>query len=492
MINMEKLATELTDAIIAYLSHKDVIHLSQTCHSLRAAAIPVLFHTVSMIWDGHVSRRCKPVQLLSALLQNAALASYIKCIELRTKKIPFNYSGVAPKPRVKDDLDSDQLGLFTAAINAMDLRCADNYLLTEDSFEIITTLLIYQCSNLRSLTLAAKLSNRNEFLAEVFQRLHAPRAENPHFENLSSVTTEYPRRRGVDYHERYELSANLFKKLFSLPTMRNLDVAFLCPLELRTKPTSRKQWQELEQEMLSDSYWSLIEPPISSHLTSLHLTTSSASGTTIRCLLQQTPSLESFRFECAMPTSVGSLNLREVKRGLDHVRSTLQCLWLSYELYADESAEPRSLTSVSEHSLGSFREYEQLTTLSVSLALVFGEIPPAEAPPLADIFPPHLKKWTVREDLWDYEVFNEWQVEHMKALFEAFIMDEERGCKTATPDLEHVVLDQREIGWTVCAYWGDDDETHDVAKLYEDRGIACTILAPYQFGASGRGYGDTD
>ena len=487
---MDNLATELTDAIIDYLSYKDVINLSLTCRSLRAAAIPMLFHTVSTIWDGHVSRRCKPVQLLSALLLNPALASYIKCIELRTKKIPFNYSGVPPKPRVKDDLDTDQLSFFTAAMNAMDLRCADNYLLTEDSFEMITTLLIYQCSNLRSLTLAAKFSNKNEFLAELIQRSYAPGAEDPHFGNLSCVTTEYPRRRGEKYHERYELSATLFKKLFSLPTMRTLDVAFLCPLEPRAKLTSRKEWQELEQEMLSDSYWPLIEPPISSRLTSLHLTTSSASGSTIRCLLQQTPSLESFRFECAMPTSVGSLNLREVKRGLDHVRSTLQRLWLSCEFYADQSAEPRSLTSVTEHSLGSFRKYEQLTILSVSLALIFGEVPPAKAPPLADVLPPHVKKWTVREDLWDYEVFQKWQPEDMKALFEAFINDDEKGYKNATPELEHVVLDQRDIGSAVCAYWDEDDESRDVSKLYEDKGIKCTILAPFQFGSSSRGYGE--
>jgi hypothetical protein len=75
-----------------------------------------------------------------------------------------------------------------------------------------------------------------------------------------------------------------------------------------------------------------------------------------------------------MPSSIGSLNLRKVKRGLDHVRSTLQHLFLSYEVYAGKSAELSGLTGVSEHSLGSLRESEQLTTLSVSLALVFGEI----------------------------------------------------------------------------------------------------------------------
>jgi hypothetical protein len=126
---------------------------------------------------------------------------------------------------------------------------------------------------------------------------------------------------------------------------------------------------------------------------------------------------------------IGSLNLREVKRGLYHVRSTLQHLFLSYEVYAGESAEPRGLTGVSEHSLGSLREYEQLTMLSVSLALVFGEIRPGQTPPLVDRVPPHLKKSTVREDLWDYEVFHGWQRQDIKVVFEAFIRTRKGGAR---------------------------------------------------------------
>jgi hypothetical protein len=251
---MDRRATELTDATITHLALENIISLSQTCHSLRAAAIPMLFRTVPMIWDGYVSRRCKPMQLLHTLLLNPALSSHVKCIELCTKKISFNYSGVAPKPRVKDNIDSDGLNLFTAATNAMELRCANSYVLTEDSFEIITTLLIYQCTNDRSLTLPAKFSNRNESLAELIERLQAPGTEHTHLENLSSVTIENPRRRGEPYPEGHELSAISFKKVFSLSTMRSLDIAFLGPLERRTKLTSRKQWQELEQEMSSDSY----------------------------------------------------------------------------------------------------------------------------------------------------------------------------------------------------------------------------------------------
>jgi hypothetical protein len=198
---MDRLATELTDATITHLALENIISLSQTCHSLRAAAIPMLFRTVSMIWDGYVSRRCKPMQLLHTLLLNPALSSHVKCIELCTKKIPFNYSEVAPKPRVKDNIDSNELNLFTAAINAKELRCANSYVLTEDSFEIIATLLIYQCTNDRSLTLPAKFSNRNESLAELIERLQAPGTEHTHFENLSSVTIENPRRRGEPYPE---------------------------------------------------------------------------------------------------------------------------------------------------------------------------------------------------------------------------------------------------------------------------------------------------
>jgi hypothetical protein len=85
---MDRLATELTDATITHLALENIISLSQTCHSLRSAAIPMLFRNVSMIWDGYVSRRCKPMQLLHTLLLNPALSSHVKCIELCTKKIP--------------------------------------------------------------------------------------------------------------------------------------------------------------------------------------------------------------------------------------------------------------------------------------------------------------------------------------------------------------------------------------------------------------------
>jgi hypothetical protein len=58
-----------------------------------------------------------------------------------------------------------------------------------------------------------------------------------------------------------------------------------------------------------------------------------------------------------------------------------------------------------------------------------------------------------------------------------------KGCKTATPELEYLVFDMREIWWSVGGYWGDEDESSDVADLFKIRGIKCTVLQPFEFGS---------
>ncbi|KAM5383478.1 hypothetical protein ACJZ2D_002171 [Fusarium nematophilum] len=117
------------------------------------------------------------------------------------------------------------------------------------------------------------------------------------------------------------------------------------------------------------------------------------------------------------------------------------------------------------------RGMNALTDLDISFPLLYGQIHPKDAQPLAEVLPPSLKRLTINDDLWHYDAFYEWQGEPPMALLRTFL---DGGWRTATPELTEFELDKMGNGWI----WYDDDGQQPLGQL-EDickrRGLKCLI-----------------
>jgi hypothetical protein len=130
-------------------------------------------------------------------------------------------------------------------------------------------------------------------------------------------------------------------------------------------------------------------------------------------------------------------------------------------------------------SLGTLAGFPSLTGLHISLSVLFGQVSPPDAPPLASVLPPHLQRLTIFDDLWNYDAYHQWNDGiAMMALFRVFLEGapgEEPCWKEAVSELKVFVLDMRNIGWAVEL---SQDDIRDLKRMAEAQGIICEVLEP--------------
>jgi hypothetical protein len=168
-----------------------------------------------------------------------------------------------------------------------------------------------------------------------------------------------------------------------------------------------------------------------------------------------------------------------LKQGLEHVRLTLADLTIRYSIFADEALDVESLSYVLHSSLGTLAAFSSLTGLHISLAVLFGQVSPPNAPPLASVLPPHLQRLTFFDDIWDYNAYYQWidGIEIM-ALLRVFLEGapgEEPCWKEATPELKVFVLDMSNNGWAVEL---SQKNIWDLKRMAETQEIICEVLEP--------------
>jgi hypothetical protein len=173
------------------------------------------------------------------------------------------------------------------------------------------------------------------------------------------------------------------------------------------------------------------------------------------------------------------LDLYVLKQGLEHVRLTLADINIRYSLFANEAPDVESLSRILTGSMGTFAAFPSLTSLHISPGVLFGQISPSDAPPLASVLPPHLQRLTIFDDLWDYNAYYEWiDGIAIMALFRVFLEGApgEGPCwKEAVPELKIFVLDMSNNRW---AGELSQEDIEDLKRMAEAQGMTCKVLEP--------------
>jgi hypothetical protein len=332
--------------------------------------------------------------------------------------------------------------------------------LEERDLGAVMALLLAQCNNLESLTMDVKfLAHNKDWVPAMFH--HAVTASGqlqiPKFDKLSQMTVT-------------AASTNTTETVllpFYLPNMRSLII------------TGMPESLGRDQEKSNHAFWPFPEEPQGEALSSLKLHSSFAAAGTLERLLQSSRNLSTLFYECFLPSSRSPLDLDVLKQGLDHVRLTLADLTIRYSLFADEALDVENLRRVLTGSLGTFAAFPSLTGLHISLGVLFGQISPSDAPPLASVLPPHLQRLTIFDDLWSYNAYYEWiDGIAMMALFRVFLQGapEEEPCwKEAVPELKVFVLDMSNNGWAVEL---SQEDIQELKQIAEAQGITCEVLEP--------------
>ncbi|KAF2735123.1 hypothetical protein EJ04DRAFT_511957 [Polyplosphaeria fusca] len=215
------------------------------------------------------------------------------------------------------------------------------------------------------------------------------------------------------------------------------------------------------------------KPKYAANVRSLHLATTAAPKV-VEGVLQQTSKLNTLNYQCMLPSSQTPLSLGYLRRGLGHTSTTLTHLTFRYDIEPDEAADVENLAIVLHQDLGSLQGLTALTHLNISLFVLFGQIEPNHAPPLAEVLPPKLRHLTINDDLWGYDAFCKWGGDDILAVFQRFF-GEGVAWKAATPELQEFVLDMRERGWEHGEDW-QPEQMDQIQSMFVTQGVRCSIL----------------
>jgi hypothetical protein len=326
--------------------------------------------------------------------------------------------------------------------------------------------IIAHCVQLESLELSMI------FFAMCFERLMEEELESKPkwMESLRRIRVMFdvPREEwvpGVFYPVQAEM-------IFYLPNVETI--------ELEHYDSRYPDYNQEDVESVAKEYWSFETPPVSEHLTTLRISSPSAEAPRLALILKQTPQLRIFELDCLQHPETWPFNLDRLKTGLDCVKATLTQLKIRYEVYFDAGycENVQDLVNVISGSLGSFREFQALIHLEISLHVLFGSENSLNGVffPLSAVLPPNLETLIIMDDLY---MFNDFQGyfedgDAMK-IFKRFLTGEEWDGYTwvpgagggeweeATPRLKRFVYDLRKRG-----EWGHERQGLKGEVLWED------------------------
>jgi hypothetical protein len=360
-------------------------------------------------------------------------------------------------------MDSSDRTLAKEKIQRLGLQDAaqwENAVLEERDLGAVMALLLAQCGNLESLTLDVEfIAHDKDWVSAMFRHAvtSSGQLQNPKFDKLSQMTVT----------------------MASTNTTETVLLPFYLPNIGLIIITDMPEILGKDQKKSNHAFWPLPEGPQGATLGSLKLHSSFAAAGTLERLLQSSSNLSNLFYECYLPSSRSPLDLDVLRIGLEHVRLTLADLTIRYSLFADEALDVESLSCILTGSLGTFAAFSSLTGLHISLGVLFGQISPSDAPPLASVLSPHLQRLTIFDDLWDYNAYYKWiDGIAIMTLFRVFLEGapgEEPCWKKAVPELKVFVLDMNNKGWAVEL---SQEDIEDFERTAEAQGIICEVLEP--------------
>jgi hypothetical protein len=476
------LAQELKDAIIIYLSLSDKVNLSASCKAWRAATLSDIYSHITMTWkyDFSDEREESPniTSLLLSLIRRPSLTDHLKSLSLYAVSYWQRRKGgriESRRPSIKHHFDEDAVSLLEKTVKDSHLPHPELWLqatIKDRDLGAVIALIILQCNRLESLTIDIDFLFENEWFSTMIRHVvEAPHNANllPRLEELTCVSVTCTE----DYIDRgLQVPRDVILYLLYLPNLTHIMVenASLCDYDW-DPVYSRIRYHDGHENL-----WSLKEPPLAASLVSLKLNRVLVRPRVLEMILKHTPNLESLSFHSRVPSSIAYLDLDVLRWALDHVRSTLNHLEVSFDIWGNEALDVESLAYIFNGNLGSLRGFTALTEIKVSLSILYGQGSPAEALPLATILPPKLKRLTFTENLRGFNAVYEWQkASVMMALFRNFIAGNPVW-KEATPELEQFVLDSRSLEFYEYRIWLDDGQGDELIRMCESNGLQGSIL----------------
>jgi hypothetical protein len=244
-----------------------------------------------------------------------------------------------------------------------------------DKLHRVMALLIATCAQLEELTVSADFLLHNQWFPVMLRYGIASQGEGAAsrlFGKLKKVRVT------TEYHEEAELWGpdfvrvqNTLLGLFCLPIVESLEIAAFADVR---DESGRLKW--LEEEDVDENFWPvwpLERRPVAASLTMRKLVRSSVDPRTIERLLQQTPQVKVFEFDCFMYPEHVPLDLDCLREALLRIRSTLTSLTVRYELYHNDGMVviARDTFGAVTGSLGPLYDFPVLSTLVVSLPVLF-------------------------------------------------------------------------------------------------------------------------
>lgn len=291
------------------------------------------------------------------------------------------------------------------------------------------------------------------------------------------------------YVKSPQVPANLFLYLFYLPAVKKLDLTLFPNLSVS---------QGIQEDTTSiHTIWPFPQAPIALNLTTLQLRRSPVLPSTLDLLLAAAPNLTTLDYDCLLPSSKTPLCLSSLRRALNRIRKTLEHLSVRCEVFSDDATEVESIDTVLINNLGSLRDFPALTTVEISLAVLYGQVREVNFPLLKDLLPRNLHRLTINDDLWGFYAFIWEGLEVMEVLkkfltgqrkneaywddvYERWVVtwvdDGEAGWRESTPSLKEFVLDLRRRGWSFYDFWDDTVQKVSLQQACDEQGISCEIL----------------
>ncbi|CAO2653977.1 Nn.00g107100.m01.CDS01 [Neocucurbitaria sp. VM-36] len=505
MATLQALPDELLDSILTGLDFRDANKLSMTCKHLRAVALPVAYHSITLEWSnatrqqGKIPKAPQCHKLLRTLIERPEYVKLVKSLDFRaTECLSYQDDSI---PSSQTNISDEEKKLFEDCFHSLRLPAAkhlEGFLTDGNDRSVYKMLIVAMCTHLESLSIATEfLLQSNWFTMLIWQALSsaASTTEVAWYSQLSSLRIT---RHTVGDLRRDEIVflGQKFPLLFCLPRVEKLELTFFINDYLSWDP-----------EDLID-LWPLKEHPKAEKLTTLRLSRSSITASTLGLLLQQTPNLHTFEYD-RFQLSYVHFNLLGIRQALQQVRSTLTHLtigsefWHEYDPPADNNYDTRG-------SLGPLNEFSALVSLSIPLAVLFGseDIDEGRIPKLSFFLPPHLQSLTITDGMWTYHKFRQYYedvgaMEILKTYLTgekaadtcrpgthenrtkdwdegitysniAWVADGEPEWKVATPELREFVYDLRKN--RTMGYWQAEQPREELKRGCQSQGIECHVL----------------
>ncbi|CAI6334884.1 unnamed protein product [Periconia digitata] len=447
MASLESMPNELKNNVFRRLAFSDILNLAKTSKELYLVCQPAIFRNVwigrsevhsrpSMAYNRgflagrtakgavHINESRQLKSFLHALIANPELGRLVANVKVNhvDKEHEHDEDGLYGGLGIS----LDDYIVYAGAIDALKAPGAEhwksaiagsfstllerpwsNVTLKEHQIDALVSLILYQCTEVRDLSIRLDLLGWNPWLMSLLEQASDTSESNGGLKalgQLSRVSICW-----VDWtiaapEEEAPLIHSIINTLYKLPSLQSLTVG---PDEHSLR---RVEWESRERQQQSVPAMSEILP-VAAKLTTLRLLRSRLPPQDLKLMLQSTPNLENLEYDSNRNTGRFDrcLDLTLTKEAFNECQDTLQTIILSHPRDPQDYDNPHEYKPF-KNSLGSLCDFTALVSLEVSFAMLFGHdytwSHGPEYPDLASYLPSRLRRLKITTDAWEELEYN--------------------------------------------------------------------------------------